>query len=254
VLSMVDDADDFKQQLLAAARERDLSTNPFVRGVHKGSYSRGSFCRYASELARLTSGFPRRLAAILARCEVFEVRRSLLANLMEEEGVVSFSAEGGLVADRSRSHAVFAWRFARAAGATPEESSCLETGSRWFDQQIAEGRWIGPLAYLTLGYELNAPLAGRMLAEGFRAHYGFAEDDLAYFTMHCEADERHSAEGAAMIARVANTPATRHEALEGARRGASAFWHFHRRHHRVLMGEELLGEAKDREQGHVGVF
>lgn len=228
-------ADDFKQQLLAAARDSDIAANPFVRGVHEGLYPRASFSRYAAELAQLTAGFPRQLAAILARCEVPEVRRSLLANLLEEEGVVSFSAGGGLVADQARSHAEFAWRFARAAGAASVEAVGPERGSMWFDRQIAEGRWIGPLAYLTLGYELNIPPAGRLMVEGFRTHYGFAEDDLAFFTIHYEADERHAAEGVSMIASAANTPAARSEALEGARRGASAFWHFHRRHHRALV-------------------
>ena len=229
-------AGDFKQQLLAAARSCDIAANPFVRGVHEGRYPRDSFSRYGVELAHLTAGFTLRLAAILSRCEVVEVRRPLLANLLEEEGVVSFSAEGGLVAERSRSHGVIAWQFARAAGAASGETASLERGSMWFDQEIAEGRWIGPLAYLTLGYESNIPQAGRLMAEGFRTHYGFAEDDLTFLTMHFEADERHGAEGAAMIAGAADTPAMRREALEGARRGASAFWHFHRRHHRALVG------------------
>ena len=229
-------AGDFEQQLLAAARDCDISTNPFVRGVREGRYPHGSFSRYAAELAQLTAGFTLRLAAILSRCEVVEVRRALLANLLEEEGVVSFSNAGGLVADKSLSHAALAWRFARAAGAAPGESASPERGSMWFDQEIAEGRWIGPLAYLTVGYEANIPPAGRLMTEGFRTHYGFAEDDLAFFTIHFEADERHSAEGAAMIAGAADTPAMRREALEGARRGTSAFWHFHRRHHRALAG------------------
>jgi pyrroloquinoline quinone (PQQ) biosynthesis protein C len=228
-------ADDFKQQLLAAARDADIAKNPFVRGVHEGSYPPASFSRYATELAHLTAGFPRQLAAVLAHCEVVEVRRSLLANLLEEEGVVSFSAGDGLVADHNRSHAEFAWRFARAAGVPSGETGGFAKSSMWFDEQLGEGRWIGPLAYLTLGYELNIPTAGRLLAEGFRTHYGFSEDELIFFTIHFEADERHGTEGAAMITEAANTPATRREALEGARRGASAFWQFHRRHHRALV-------------------
>jgi pyrroloquinoline quinone (PQQ) biosynthesis protein C len=225
---------EFERQLFKAARESEITTNPFVLGVRDGRCPTEALRDYATDLAILASGFPRVLSSILACCDAPDVRRALLANLLEEEGVVSFQSGAGLLIEPQRHHGAMAWRLARAAGANESDAPQLETGSRWLSEELHAGRWIGPLAFITLGYEAHVPPTFRLLLEGLRQHYHFAEADLVFLTEHLDADERHGAEGAALIARVAVTAELQAQAIAGARRGAKDWHLFHRKHARAL--------------------
>ncbi|HYE66489.1 MAG TPA: iron-containing redox enzyme family protein [Pyrinomonadaceae bacterium] len=225
---------EFEEQLLATASRFDNASHPFARGVRDGIYPRAGLHLYATELAAVVSAFSRSLAAIFARCDDAEVRRMLLENLLEEEGAVSFRPNDGLVVDPRRRHSDLARRFARAAGAVEDDAHGRVKIPTWFIRELGEDRWIGPLAYVVIGYEANIPPMFRALLEGFRHHYHFTEEELAFFTEHTVADVRHSAQGAAIIAAAARDPVAQREALDGARRGASVWWQFHLRHHRAL--------------------
>jgi pyrroloquinoline quinone (PQQ) biosynthesis protein C len=225
---------EFTEQLFAAARNRDMASNPFILGIRNGVYPRARVAAYAADIAAMASEFPQILATLLARCIDAEVRPSLLENLLEEEGVQSFRSGESLVVDPRRRHSELAWHFARAAGSSAVDTSRSAVRSAWLDRELRDGRWIGPLAYVTIGLEANIPPTFRPLLEGLRDQYGFEDADLAFYTEHLTADERHSAKGAAVVAAAARTPDAQREALEGARRGAAAWWHFHRRHDQAL--------------------
>ena len=157
-----------------------------------------------------------------------------MENLLEEEGAVSFRPGDGLVAEPSRRHSELGLRFARAAGATEDDLRRPLAGSVWLARELDGGRWIGPLAYVSVGMEANVPPAFGVMIGGLREHYGFTDDELVFLTEHCGADELHGARGAEIVAAVASTPEARREALDGARRGGAAWWHFHRKHARAL--------------------
>lgn len=219
--------------LRSAANRVDADCHPFTRSIRDGVYPRSGLQFYAADLAVTVSAFSRSLAAIFASCDDPEVRRMLLENLLEEEGATSFCPKDGLVVDSKRRHSDLAWRFARATGATGDISH-LTLIPGWFRRQLNAGNWLGPLAYVVIGYEANIPPTFRILLDGFRQHYGFTEEELTFFTEHTVADERHSAHGAKVISNAATTPELRRQALNGARRGASAWWQFHLHHHRAL--------------------
>jgi pyrroloquinoline quinone (PQQ) biosynthesis protein C len=221
---------DFERELLAASREPDIASNPFVRGVGEGAYQPAALRAYAAELAAIAVGFPRVLASILAHCDHPAARRALLENLLEEEGAVAFRPGDGLAIDPARRHGELARRFARAAGAGQAEAP----RSTWFDRELRDGRWIGPFAYTAVGVEANVPRAFAVMVPGLRRHYGFADEDLAFLTEHLAADERHGEQGAAVVAEAATTEAARREALDGSRRGAQAWWRFHSKHDRAV--------------------
>lgn len=227
-------ASDFARTLLAAANGADVLSHPFPRGVREGLYPRAGLLTYATELAAIVTAFSRSLAAILARCDHAEARRMLLENLLEEEGAVSFRSGEGLVIDPRRRHSDLAWRFARSAGAAEHAGPRRARVPAWFARELREDRWIGPLAYVVVGYEANIPPTFRVLVEGLREHYGFTDEELAFFTEHTTADVRHSEQGASLIAALADDDAARRAALDGARRGASAWWQFHLGFHRAL--------------------
>lgn len=225
--------DAFEQRLLDEARHVSIASNPFVRGVRDGLYPRAALRPYAAGVAVAAEKILYTLAAILAYCDRAEVRRELLANLLEEEGVVSYRCGEGIEADPERHHPRLAWRFARAAGVTNTEAGPHLPQVDWITSELNAGRWIGPLAYISVGTEVHVPCAFGALAYGLRTHYGFAEKELEYFAEHVGADEVHGRRGAAVLAAAAGTPEERGQALEGARRGALGFWQFHKRHDRA---------------------
>lgn len=227
-------ASEIEELLQSSANRIDANLHPFTCSIRDGVYPATGLKSYAADLAVTVSAFSRSLAAIFAHCEDPEVRRMLLENLLEEEGATSFQPEDGLIVDAKQRHSDLAWRFARAAGETADKPPHSTMIPGWFRRQLNAGHWLGPLAYVVIGYEANIPPTFRVLLEGFRQHYGFSEEDLAFFTVHTIADERHSAQGASVIVNAATTPELKRQALEGARRGASAWWQFHLHHHRAL--------------------
>jgi pyrroloquinoline quinone (PQQ) biosynthesis protein C len=219
-------ATEFAPALLRAAQQAPMETHPFVRGVVDGSVSPQIVRNYATRVASLAAAFPRRIAAVLSICPHPEVRRVLLGNLLEEEGVVGIGPEHGITIDEARRHVTMAQRFARAAGggeALPRPA----TGTRWFDDAIAAGEWLGAFAYFAIGFEANVPATFRLLTQGLVEHYGYSPDELVFLTEHFTADERHGIESASLIARVATSAEERESALEGARHGGMAWWLFH---------------------------
>ena len=216
---------EFTEELLAAARPSNGASDPFVDGLRSGRMSRDAIRRYALALVGIATAFPRRLADILTICDVDEIRISLLANMLEEEGVVSY-APGAIRAVPERKHGAFARRFAFAAGASDAEADDAVANmraGRWFADAIDRGDWLGAFAYVAVGHEANVPPTFRQIVPPLVEHYGFAIEDLVFLTEHYEADERHGNESAHAIARIAKTDDARVRALEGARRGGMAW-------------------------------
>lgn len=215
----------FADELIVAARPRPIDENPFMVSVVRGEASGEQIRRYAAQLAGIAAGFPRVLSMVLAVCDEPRVRHHLIANLLEEEGVVSFDGRQ-LLFDPRRSHTRLGARFANAAGASGEVFP--PPVSAWFQQRVAAGSWIGPYAYFAVGHEANVPPTFRLLLKALPRHYGFDDESLVFLSEHVTADERHGREAAEMIASIAATPAARAEALEGARRGGLSWWGLHK--------------------------
>ncbi|MDX2034059.1 MAG: iron-containing redox enzyme family protein [Blastocatellia bacterium] len=220
-------------QLLEAARSPDITRNEFVRGIAEGRYPKTALGEYARDLQALAGALPPTLAMLYSRCDNERARRVLLENLLEETGVVAFDSQAGLQIASERVHVAMAARFLNATGADAGDAAAPSSGE-WISRELAQGRWLGPFAYICIGIEANVPPAFRLLYAGLRSHYGFSEDDLTFFIEHFIADEKHGAHGAQVAAAAADTDARRQEAFRGAQRGALAFWHLHQRHARRL--------------------
>ncbi|MDP9195021.1 MAG: iron-containing redox enzyme family protein [Acidobacteriota bacterium] len=222
---------DLAATLLAVARRGPMETNPFVQAVVRGEISREEIKNFAIFLTTVAAVFPKRIAAVLAICDDAEVKRSLLGNLLEEEGVVAYVPGEGVRIDYERAHTSLARRFARAAGASEVEIDAHTVPPvRWFEERIRMGDWMGAFAHFSIGYEANVPATFRLLMEPLLTIYGFREHDLEFLTEHFIADERHGIEAADLIERVAVSGEARARALEGARRGGHAWWHILRAH------------------------
>ena len=218
----------FADLLLEAARPHPIATNPFIDALRRGACSREQVRAYAEMLTVAAIGFPRVLSNVLAWCDDTRIRENLLANLLEEEGVVGYRPGHGVVVQPERRHGAMAKRFAAAAGVDlPALEGARRHESRWYRDAATSGDWIGTFAYFAIGYEANVPESFRLVHPALVEHYGFAEDDLIFFTEHMTADERHGREAAELLSEVSGT-AEQERALEGARRGGMAWWVIHR--------------------------
>lgn len=224
---MQDDA--FTRQLLDAARPWELGRNPFLQALSRGEADRESVREWALTMAAGAIRFPHVICSVLAICDNEEIRRTLLGNLLEEEGVTAFVPGQGVTVERRRMHADMARRMARACGATDAKLDATPAPtSPWFAEALARGQWLGCLAFFAVGYEANVPATCRLALTALQTHYGIDGAELAFLSEHMEADERHGIEMAELITRTARTEAARAEALEGARRGGLTWWWFHR--------------------------
>jgi pyrroloquinoline quinone (PQQ) biosynthesis protein C len=215
----------FAESLHAAALPQKLETHPFVIRVREGAATREEIRSFALHMASATETFARALHAILSICPEPSVRHSLIANVLEEEGMVSFVPGEGAKFERNKHHPTMARKFAISAGCTDADIDGNPVGPpRWFHREIAAGNWLGPFAYIAVGTESNTPPTFRLLTPPLVENYGFTEDDLEFLFEHMTADDRHGEQGAQLIASVASSEGARRQALDGARRGGSAWW------------------------------
>lgn len=221
----------FAETLIAAAQPSPAEANPFVVAVRNGWCTREDIRTYAIHSTRTAEAFPRVMCSVLALCDAPAVRHALIGNLLEEEGAIGYVHGERVAFDPSRHHGGFARRFAHAAGATDAEIDAGHAESaRWFDDAIHSGNWLGAFAFFAIGFEVNIPPTYRLLIPALVERYGFGADDLQFFIEHVGADDRHGADGAALLASIATTEEAQRRALEGARRGGRTWWEFHRAH------------------------
>jgi len=216
----------FADELMSIAHERSLDDHPFMVGLREKTFTRESFAIYLRGVYPLVAGFPRDLALLLAECPHPAVRCHLLANFMEEDGIVK-EADGSLRHVPARSHLGLYSRVMKAMDLdTPEPGGKREM---WFDRELARGNWIGPAAQVMVGGEGNVPPTYRVLLPYLIEHCGFSEEEAIFFHEHIEADQDHAAIGAALIEQAATTDAERAQARAGVRRGTRTWWAIHER-------------------------
>lgn len=215
----------FADELYASATPFPIETHPFVTSVCNGTCSREDIKAFALRLASSTESFSRSLFAILGACTDLRVTRSLLTNVMEEEGVTSYTGADRVTFDPARRHAQMARKFAYATGGSEAEVDALGIEPpRWFRESLQRGNWIGPYAFVSVGTEAHIPPTFRMLIPAFREHYGFSDEELEFFIEHVTVDDRHALDGAKAIEMIATTDKARRQALQGARRGGVSWW------------------------------
>jgi len=219
---------EFSEALMACAYARPIEDNAFIRRLCRGEYAREDLRLYAEMMASVAEAFPRALAAVLSICPRHELRVHLLKNLCEEEAIVPSHDGRGLVCDPARRHPELARHFTRALGISDDRRDVAHPHNmtRWFDHAVRERQWIATQAFLT-AIEANIPRTYKVTVPALRDLYGFTDDDIAFFIEHIDADQTHASVALDIIERAIDSPAERKAALEGARRGATAWWQMH---------------------------
>lgn len=204
----------------AIIRERHLLKHPFYVAWSMGEVERSTLQAYAGQYYQFERNFPRYVAGAYARIEEPRQRRTLLENLVDEEG-------------REPTHPELWLRFGEAIGASrrsvtnasvrPATKALLANYERWTLNGSA------PEALSALyAYESIFPEVAAEKARGLRAYYGVRDArGLEFFRVHTKADVAHSrAERALLAGEVKKHRAGLRDAERATDATVGAWWKF----------------------------
>jgi len=200
----------------------NLLQHPFYQAWSKGELTREDLREYAAEYWHHVSAFPTYLSALHARLPDGEMRREVLRNLAEEEGVDSATA---------RPHSDLWMDFATGMGASrdevigrrlqPEMTALVAT----FRELMREGTAASAMAAL-YAYESKVPAISSTKAKGLAEHYATEGAAARYFTLHQTADVAHASVWRELIDKelAAGSSEDEEAALDAGERAAKALW------------------------------
>ena len=189
--------------------------HPFYQSWNAGTLSLAALREYAKQYYHFVQAFPTFVSATHANTPDLRVRQRLLENLIEEE-----RGEGN--------HPGLWVKFADALGVSdgearstpllPETNEAIATiRSITRDRSYLEG-----VAAL-YAYESQIPEVAAVKIDGLKKFYGVTEPgELAFFTVHQEADVHHSGDERILLEQGAVTPAQQAGCVEAARESAQA--------------------------------
>jgi pyrroloquinoline-quinone synthase len=201
-------------------RERHLLKHPFYTAWSKGEVPLSTLGQYAEQYYQFESNFPRYVAATYARIPEPRLRRTLLENLVDEEG-------------RSPTHPELWLDFARSVGRTA--NAVARARPRPATRQLLRtysDATLGGSAAAGLGalyaYESIFPEVAAEKSRGLREQYGITDPRAhEFFRVHTTADVEHSrAEREIMHAVLRNSPTAGREMERNCERSIDAWWRF----------------------------
>ena len=179
----------------ARVAQQHLLQHPFYQAWSRGELSMDALRDYAAQYYHHVAAFPTYLSAVHAQTDDTEVRRQILANLVDEEAGepnhpelwLQFAESLGLKRDAVKRTPQ--WPATRALIASFREC-CGERGTG-----------VGLAALYA--YESQIPAVSEKKIEGLKEFYGFTNPEgYRYFSVHIEADREHAAMEAAQMAKV----------------------------------------------------
>jgi pyrroloquinoline-quinone synthase len=217
-MSEVFSVPEFFTALDARIARYDLLQHPFYQAWSKGELTRDELREYASEYWHHVSAFPTYLSALHARLEDAPLRRTVLENLADEEGLPAGRAHSDLWMD-----------FAAGMGADSAavRGRTLQPETAALIAHFRNAMQDSPAAALAslYSYESRVPAIARTKAEGLKQHYCADKDTARYFTLHQTADVHHAKVWRiAMEAELNAHPQDADAALDAAEATAAALW------------------------------
>jgi pyrroloquinoline-quinone synthase len=205
----------------------DLLKHSYYLAWSAGELTREDLREYASEYWHHVSAFPAYLSALHSRLPDGALRRMVLENLADEEGLTHAYPSGP--AHKGRPHSDLWMDFAKGMGAEESEVRARELNDATLEliahfRSAMQGSPAAALAAL-YAYESRVPAIAKTKAEGLEQHYRADAATRRYFTVHTTADVYHAqvwrdALGAELAARPEETEA----ALAAAEDAARALW------------------------------
>ena len=209
---------DFFAALDARIARYDLLQHPFYQAWSKGELTRDELREYASEYWHHVSAFPTYLSALHARLEDAPLRRTVLENLADEEGLPACRAHSDLWMD---------FATGMGADATVVRDRTLQPETAALIAHFRGAMQTSPATALAslYTYESRVPAIARTKAEGLKQHYSADQATARYFTIHQTADVHHAKVWRdAIEAELAAHPEDADGALDAAEATAAALW------------------------------
>jgi pyrroloquinoline-quinone synthase len=196
----------------------DLLTHPFYQAWTKGELSREDLREYGSEYWHHVSAFPTYLSALHSHLPDGKLRRTVLENLADEEGLEDGAPHSDLWMD-----------FARGMGAQDEEVRARKVAPETdaLLDHFRAAMQLSPAAALAslYAYESQVPAIAKTKAEGLAQFYGADAAARRYFTVHMTADVHHARVWReALTAELAAHPEQAETALAAGEGAAKALW------------------------------
>jgi pyrroloquinoline-quinone synthase len=215
---MTDSSAVFFQALDARIESYDLLKHPFYQAWSKGELTRDDLREYSAEYWHHVSAFPSYLSALHSQLPDGKLRRLVLENLADEEGLEDGAPHSDLWMD-----------FARGMGADEAEVRGRKIGSETqaVVDQFRAAMYGSPAAALAAlyAYESRVPAIAKTKAEGLESHYGADSKTRRYFTVHTTADVHHARVWrGALASELAAHPEHTEAALNAAEDAARALW------------------------------
>ncbi len=211
----------FWGEMQARITRQDLLCHPFYKAWAAGELSAADLREYAAEYYHQVAAFPTYLSGLHARLEDGELRRRVLRNLCDEEGIES---------PDTRPHSELWLDFAEGLGASREAVRGrtpvreVEQLIQTFRRMAAEEPVAAALAAF-YAYESQVPRVAKEKARGLRQHYQADRKTCAYFDLHTMADIYHAQVWRDELeALVAAHPEQAEKALAAAEECAQALW------------------------------
>ena len=219
---MPDSSAAFFAALDARVQRYDLLQHAFYQAWSAGELTREDLREYAAEYWHHVSAFPAYLSALHSRLPDGKLRRTVLENLADEEGLLHRDED-------ARPHSDMWMDFATGMGAEETAVRGRELGeeTRALLQHFRgamTGSAAAALAAL-YAYESRVPAIAKTKAEGLKQHYGADAATRRYFTVHTTADVYHAQVWRdALTAELAARPKEAEAALAAAEDAAKALW------------------------------
>lgn len=213
---------EFFQQLEARIAKYDLLCHPFYKAWSAGKLTRNDLREYAQDYYHHVEAFPSYLAAFALRQEEGELRRTVLANMLDEKG------EGRPGKD-STSHEELWLDFAEGMGSSRNLEGHKPVAEvqqliQHFQRVANEGMPEEALAAF-YAYESQVPRVAQEKERGLREMYHADDKTCGYFTLHVTADVYHSREWRNQLEkRITANPETAEAALNAADNAARTLW------------------------------
>lgn len=210
-------------ELWSIVSRRHTRDHPFVRRIGEGRATRDELRFFALQYYHRTARlFPKLVAAIYSRCpEDPDIEHMLLENVFSESGF-----------DRPQEeHKRLYFQFAEALGVSRREIEAarpvpeLQAFIGWRDRVFYDAHWLEAVTVQSFVFEGQNVHRAAVIGEGLRRHYGFSDQEAAFWIAHAsEVEAEHAEVGPLAVDRYATTDDVRERLRRLVAEGVEVYW------------------------------
>ncbi len=209
----------FWQEMHNRISKYDLLCHPFYEAWSEGTLTRDDLRAYSANYYHHVAAFPTYLGAFYSRLPEGELRRAVVENLADEEGLHGTRPHNemwldfaeGMGADRSEAR----------EGVPVAEITGVIDHFRRVSRESSEAEALATF----YAYESQVPRVAKEKARGLREMYAADAKTCSYFNLHTTADVHHSSVWHDQLNKlVENDPMAQERALIAAENAARCLW------------------------------